>query len=70
MVVPVVGCWEAVRNSVPLITMAEQGGGQAMTLHATGRAAEAARRLKHCAIACENYAELVFGALHGTREEP
>ncbi|MCU7726962.1 chromate resistance protein ChrB, partial [Actinoplanes sp. KI2] len=30
-------------------------------------AAEAARRLKNCAAGCENYAELVFRALHGTR---
>jgi len=32
-------------------------------------AAEAARRLKQCTAACENYAELVFRALHGTREQ-
>jgi hypothetical protein len=32
-------------------------------------AAAAGRRLKDCAAGCENYAELVFRALHGTREE-
>ena len=30
---------------------------------------EAARKLKDCAAACENYAELVFRALHGSRED-
>ncbi|CAM5319172.1 Chromate resistance protein ChrB [Streptomyces narbonensis] len=32
-------------------------------------AAEATTRLKQCAVVCEQYAELVFSALHGTEEE-
>ncbi|MFE5512171.1 Chromate resistance protein ChrB [Streptomyces sp. NPDC056529] len=33
-------------------------------------ASEAAKRLKQCAAACEDYSELVFSALHSTDEDP